>query len=86
MNAECPGAGPDVLFFNPAVAGATDYKFPLAGEKLYQALRFCVRSSLVNCTEDFLSLASLKITEEMINQVFVSKIYYCNRFLVNPEL
>ena len=86
MNAECPEGGSDVLYFNPAVASATDYKFPLAGEKLYQALRFCVRSSLVNCTEDFLSLASLKITEEIINQVFVSKIYYCNRFLVNPEL
>ena len=86
MNADCSGRGPDVLYFNPAVAGTTDYKFPLAGEKLYQALRFCGHSSLVDCTEDFLSLVSLKITEEMINQVFVSKIYYCNRFLVNPEL
>ena len=72
-----PRGGPDVLYFNPAVAaGATDYKFPLAGEKLDQALRFCVHSSLVNCTEDFLSLASLKMTEEKVNQIFVSKIYY----------
>ena len=77
MNLECPGGGPDVLYFNPAVAaGATDYKFPLAGEKSDQALRFCVHSSLVNCTEDFLSLASLKMTEEKVNQIFVSKIYY----------
>ena len=75
-NLECPGGGPDVLYFDPAVAGATDYKFPLPGEKLDQALRFCVHSSLVNCTEDFLSLASLKMTEEKINQIFVSKIYY----------
>ena len=35
-NAECPGVKPDVLYFNPAAAGATDYKFPLAGEKLDQ--------------------------------------------------
>ena len=76
MNLECPGGRPDVLYFNPAVAGATDYKFPLAGEKLDQTLRFCVHSSLVNCTEDFFSLASLKMTEEKINQIFVSKIYY----------
>ena len=58
------GGGPDVLYFNPAPAGATDYKFQLVGEKLYQALRFCVYSSLANCTEDFLSLASLIMTEE----------------------
>ena len=82
MNAECSGGGPDVLYFDPAVAGATDYKFPLPGEKLDQALRFCVHSSLVNCTENVLSLASLKI----INQIFASKIYYCNRFFLNPEL
>ena len=86
MNAECSGGEPDVLYFDPAVAGATDYKFPLPGEKLDQALRFCVHSSLVNCTENVLSLASLKMTEEIINQIFASKIYYCNRFLVNPEL
>ena len=53
---------------------------------LDQALRFWVHSSLVNCTENVLSLASLKMTEEIINQIFASKIYYCNRFLVNPEL
>ena len=76
MNLECPGRGPDGLYFNPAVAAATDYKFPLAGEKLDQALRFCMHSSLVNCTEEFLPLASLKMTEEKINQLFVSKIYY----------
>ena len=32
-NAEYPDGRPDVLYFNPAVAGATDYKFPLAREK-----------------------------------------------------
>ena len=63
-NTECPGGRPDVPYFTPAAAGATDYKFPLAGEKSDQALRFCVYSSLVNCTEDFLSLASLIMTEE----------------------
>ena len=41
--------GEDVLYFNPAAAGATDYKFPLAGEKLDQELRFCVYPSLANC-------------------------------------
>ena len=66
MNTEGPGGGPDILYFDPAIAVAADYKFPLAGEKLDQALRFCVHSSLVNCTEDFLSLASLKMTEENI--------------------
>ena len=45
-------------------AGATDYKFPLAGKKLDQALRFCVYPPLANCIEDFLSLASLILTEE----------------------
>ena len=40
MNAECSMGGPDVLYFDPAVAGATGYKFPLPGEKLDQALRF----------------------------------------------
>ena len=40
-NAECREGRPYVLYFNPAAAGATDYKFPLAGEKLDQALRFC---------------------------------------------
>ena len=63
-NAECPGGRPDVLNFNPAAAGAIDYKFPLAGEKLNQALRFCVYPSLANCTEDFLSLVSLIMTKE----------------------
>ena len=58
------GGRPDVLYFNPTATGATDYKFPLAGEKLDQALRFCVHLSLVNCTEDFLSLASIIMTEE----------------------
>ena len=58
------GGRPDVLYFNPAATGATDYKFPLAGEKIDQALRFCVHLSLVNCTEDFLSLASIIMTEE----------------------
>ena len=57
-NAECPGGRPDVLYFNPAAAGATDYKFPLDGEKLDPALKFCVYPSLANCTEVFLSLAS----------------------------
>ena len=66
-NAECPGRRPDVLYFSSAAAGATDYKFPLAGEKLDQALRFCVYPSLVNCTEDFLSLASLIMTAENIS-------------------
>ena len=63
-NAECPGGRPDVLYFNPAAAGAADYKFRLAGEKLDQALRFCVYPSFVNSTENFLSLASLTMTEE----------------------
>ena len=54
-NAECPGGRPDVLYFNPAAAGAADYKFPLAEEKLDQVLRFCVYPSLANCTEDFCS-------------------------------
>ena len=62
-NAESPGRRPDVLYFNHA-AGATDYKFPLAGEKLDQALRFCGYPSLVICTEEFLSLAPLIMTEE----------------------
>ena len=52
-NAECPGRRPDVLYFSSAVAGATDHKFRLAGEKLDQALRSCVCLSLVNCTDDF---------------------------------
>ena len=30
---ECPGGRPDVLYFYPAAAGATDSKFPLAAEK-----------------------------------------------------
>ena len=39
-NRECPERRPDVLYFNPAAAGATNYKFPLAGDF---ALRFvCV--------------------------------------------
>ena len=53
-----PRGKPYVLYFDPAAAGATEYKFPLAGEKLDQALKFCAYPSLVNCTEDFLSLAS----------------------------
>ena len=42
MNAECSGGGPDVLYFDPAVAGATDYKFPLPGSsaKILSALFF----------------------------------------------
>ena len=58
------GGRPDVLYFDPTAAGATDYKFPLAGESLDQALSFCVYSPLLNCTEDFLSLASLIMAEE----------------------
>ena len=63
-NAECTGERPNVLCFNPAATGAADYKLPLAGEKLDQALRFCVYPSLINCTEDILSLASLIMTED----------------------
>ena len=37
----------NVLYFNPATARATDYKFPLAGENLDQALRFCVYQWLI---------------------------------------
>ena len=42
----------------------TDYKFPFARENLDEVLRFCVYPSLVNFTEDFLSLASLIMTVE----------------------
>ena len=42
-NAECPGGRPDVLYFNPPAAGATDYKFALAREKLDEAIKIlCV--------------------------------------------
>ena len=57
-----PWGRPD--YFYPATVGATDYKVPVAGQKLDQALRFCVYPSLVNFTEDFLELASLIMTEE----------------------
>ena len=63
-NAKYPGGRPDILYFNSAAVGTTDYKFSLAGGKLDQALRFCVYPSLVNCAEDFLSLASLIMIEE----------------------
>ena len=33
-NAKYPGGRPDILYFNPAAVGATDYKFSLAEEKL----------------------------------------------------
>ena len=63
-NAECPGGKPDILYFNPAAAGVRDYNFPLdLTSKLGQVLTFCVYPSLVNCTEDFLSLASLIMTK-----------------------
>ena len=71
-NAESPWGIPDILYFNPAAAGATAYKFPLAGEKLDLALRFCVYPSLANCTKEFLSLGLLKIYKR---QIFVSKTY-----------
>ena len=63
-NAKYPGGRPDILYVNSAAVGTTDYKFSLAGGKLDQALRFCVYPSLVNCAEDFLSLASLIMIEE----------------------
>ena len=53
-----------MVYFDPAAAGARDHKFPLAEGKNDQDLRFCVYSSLVNRAEDFLSLASLIMTEE----------------------
>ena len=56
-NVECPDGRTD--YFIPAAAVATDYKFTLD-----QALRFCIYPSLVNFTEDFLSLALLVMTEE----------------------
>ena len=59
--AECPGERPDALYVYPAAASATDFKFPLAGEKLDQTLRFCMHRSLVNCKQGFLSLI---MTEE----------------------
>ena len=49
---EGPGGRPYVLWFTPAAAGATDYKFPVAGEKLDQTQRFCVHLSLASCSED----------------------------------
>ena len=63
-NAECPGGKPDVLYFNPVAAGVTDYKFPLAGEKLDQVLRICVYPFFVNYKA--LPPASLIMTEENI--------------------
>ena len=57
-----PCGRPD--YFYPATVGATDYKVPVAGQKLDQALRFCVYPPLINFTEDFLELASLIMTEE----------------------
>ena len=66
-NAEHRGGRPDVLYFNLAVAGATDYKFLLAREKRDQPLRCCVYPSLVNCTEDFMPLASLIMIEENLS-------------------
>ena len=63
-NVECRGRKSDVLYFNPAVDGATDYKFPFAGEKLDQGLRFYMYPPLTNSTGDILSLASLIMTEE----------------------
>ena len=53
-----------MVYFDPATAGARDYKSPLAEEKNDQDLRFCVYSSLVNRAKDFLSPASLIMTEE----------------------
>ena len=58
-----PWGRPDILYFNPTAAGAIEYKFLFAGEKLDQALRFCVYTSSDNCTEDFLSLAFLVVPE-----------------------
>ena len=57
-----PCGRPD--YFYPATVGATDYKVPVARQKLDQALRFCVYPPLVNFTEDFLELASLIMTDE----------------------
>ena len=65
-NAECAGGKPDVLYFNPVPAGVTDYKFPLAGEKLDQVLRICVYPFFVNYIEEFLPPASLIMTDENI--------------------
>ena len=63
-NAECAGEKPDVLYFNLVPAGVTDYKFPLAGEKLDQVLRICVYPFFVNYKA--LPPASLIMTEENI--------------------
>ena len=63
-NAECAGGKPDVLYFNPVAAGVTDYKFPLAGEKLDLVLRICVYPFFVNYK--VLPPASLIMTEENI--------------------
>ena len=49
-NTECPRGRPTVLYFNPAAAGAADYKFLLVREKLDQTLRFYVYPSLFNYT------------------------------------
>ena len=63
-NAECAGEKPDVLYFNLVPAGVTDYKFPLAGEKLDQVLRICVYPFFVNYKA--LPPTSLIMTEENI--------------------
>ena len=60
INAECTGGRPGVLYFNPAVAGATNYKFPLAGEKIDQALRFSVHSFFVNCARELFVTSIIK--------------------------
>ena len=62
-NSECPGRRPVVLYCITEVM-VQQIAPALARKKLDQALRFCVYPSLVNCTEDFLSLASLIMTEE----------------------
>ena len=66
-NSECPGRRPVVLYCITEVM-VQQIAPALAREKLDQALRFCVYPSLVNCTENFLSLASLIMTEENLRQ------------------
>ena len=93
-NAEYPWGRLDVLHFNSAAASATDNKFLLAGENLDQTVRFCMYPPLTDCTEGFLSLASLIMTEENLRapknrqetkSLFLRLITAID-FLVVPEL
>lgn len=52
---ECPSGKPDIMFFNPELYDAVDYKFPVVMQDIEAMKNFCETPNKFGCREDTLN-------------------------------